>query len=93
MSQTIYGIKKFQAQLPMIARDLATVGGEYVVTRRGEPAFVAVPYDRYQELEDIILELNSPQLLKEIAQGRQEYRAGKAVPMEKVLADLNINVD
>lgn len=74
----------------MIARDMATVGGEYVVTRRGEPTFVAVPYERYQELQDLLAELRSPQLQKEIAQARKQHRSGKSIPVQDVLSDIGL---
>lgn len=90
MTQTIYGIKKFQAQLPLIARDMAVVGGEYVVTRRGEPAFVAMPYQTYQEMQDLLAELRSPQLQKDITQARKEHRLGKSIPIQDVISDLEL---
>ena len=88
MIQNVYGIKEFQTKLPAIARSIAQVGGHYLVTHRSKPSMVAIPFSDYQEIEDILLELNSPKLIKDIRQARREYKDGKSVSLEKVLESL-----
>ena len=77
MIQGVYGIKDFQTKLPQIAKSISELGGHYLVTNRSTPEFVAIPFEDYQGIEDILLELNSPRLKRSIASGRVEYKAGK----------------
>ncbi len=85
MLNTVMGIKQFQTKLPMVARDIKTMGGHYLVTNRNEPVMVAIPFQDYQAIEDILLELNSPTLQNDIALGRKEYKAGKTKPLTELL--------
>jgi len=85
MIQNVFGIKDFQINLPKIARSISEVGGHYLVTNRSKPAMVAIPFADYQGIEDILLELNSPCLKREIKQGRKEYRLGKTKSFKEVL--------
>ncbi len=77
MIQNVFGIKEFQTNLPQIARRISEIGGHYLITNRSKPSMVAIPFEDYQEIEDILLELNSPGLKKEIQKGRSEYKSGK----------------
>lgn len=88
MLQNVYGIKSFQTHLPSIAKEIEEFGGHHLVTRRSQPAFVAIPFADYQAIEDIILELNTPSLQNDIAQGRKEYQEGKTESIEEVMKDL-----
>lgn len=87
MIQDVYGIKEFQINLPKIANKISREGGHYLVTNRSKPSLVAIPFTDYQQIEDILLELNAPILQNEIAAGRKEYAAGKTVPLDTVLKD------
>lgn len=82
------GIKQFQTQLPMVARNIKAMGGHYLVTNRNEPAMVAIPFADYQAVEDILLEMNSPALQKDIADGRSEYLRGKTTKLDDFLAEV-----
>ena len=53
-----------------------------VITRSGEPRGVLVDVDTYQELRDGAL------LLKMIAQGEADARAGRLTPQDEVVRDL-----
>ncbi len=88
MLQTIYGIKQFQTNLPAMARQIDEVGGHYIITRRNKPAFVAIPFEDYKEVQDILLELNSPELHKDIAHSRKEHEVGKSQDFEEFIKDL-----
>ena len=82
MIQDVFGIKDFQTNLPKIARKISQIGGHYLVTNRSKPALVAIPFSDYQAIEDILLELNSPQLQKDITEGRKEYLQGKTLILD-----------
>lgn len=92
MIQGVYGIKEFQVNLPEIARKIAQIGGHYLVTNRSKPSLVAIPFADYQEIEDILLELNSPSLKKDIKTGRQEYNQKKIRDFRKFLKDNNVKI-
>ncbi|MDA1316534.1 MAG: type II toxin-antitoxin system Phd/YefM family antitoxin [bacterium] len=85
MIQDVFGIKEFQTNLPKIAAQIKQQGGHYLVTNRSKPAMVAIPFEDYQEIEDILLELNSPTLQKEIKQGRAEYKKGKTISIDELV--------
>ena len=86
MIQDVYGIKEFQTNLPQIARMIGQVGGHYLITNRSKPALVAIPFADYQDVEDILLELNSPRLRREIIAGRKEYREGKTKNFRQIFS-------
>ena len=48
-----------------------------VVTDRGEPTNVILPYEDVVELLDIIEEINDPDTRSLVAEGRQAIKAGK----------------
>lgn len=87
MIQQVYGIKKFQTNLPSIAKKIREVGGHYLVTNRNQPSLVAIPFEDYKAIEDILLELNSPTLKQEIRRGRKEYQRGKARPFREIIKE------
>ena len=88
MIQNVFGIKEFQTKLPAMARLIEKEGGHYIVTCRNKPVFVVMPFADYQDLEDILMELNSPQLLRDVAQARKDYQAGKTKTLDEVLKSL-----
>jgi len=88
MLQNVYGIKQFQTLLPSIAQKISEVGGHYVVTKRSKPAFVAIPFEDYKEIQDILLELNSPKLQEDVKKSRKEYKQGKTADFEDFVNDL-----
>lgn len=89
MIQDVYGIKEFQIKLPQIARKISEVGGHYLITNRSKPSMVAIPFGDYQEIADILLELNSRNLKKDIRKGREEYRTRKTKSFQEFLSKLN----
>jgi len=89
MIQGVYGVKKFQVNLPKITNKIREIGGHYLITRRDEPVFVTIPFSDYQEIEDILLELNSPGLQKDVARARKEYREGKTKDIGEFLKELD----
>ena len=89
MIQDVYGIKEFQMKLPQIARKISEVGGHYLITNRSKPSLVAIPFADYQEIADILLELNSLILKKDIKNGRSEYRNKKTKSFRQFLKELD----
>ena len=89
MIQDVYGIKEFQVKLPEIARRIASLGGHFLVTRRNKPSLVAIPFSDYQDIEDILLELNSPAVKKNIRMGRREFKKNKSADFRQFVKNLN----
>ncbi|MBI4130325.1 hypothetical protein HY468_03350 [Candidatus Roizmanbacteria bacterium] len=89
MIQDVLGIKEFQSKLPLIARTINQVGGHYVVTNRTKPSLVAIPFSDYQEIEDILLELNSPDVQNDIKKGREEYKMRKTKKFRPFIESLD----
>ena len=84
MIQDVYGIKEFQTNLPKIATKIKEQGGHYLITNRSKPSMVAIPFEDYQEIEDILMELNSPKLQKEVKETREDYKKGKAISIDEL---------
>ena len=85
MISNSFGIKQFQTNLPSLARKIAQIGGHYLVTKRGKPVFMAIPFEDYQEIEDIIAEANSAKLAKDIKKGRIEFMERKTKKIGDVI--------
>ncbi len=85
MISNSFGIKQFQTNLPSLANKIAQIGGHYLVTKRGKPVFMAIPFEDYQEIEDIVTEANSARLAKDIKKGREEFVNGKTKKLEDVM--------
>lgn len=90
MLQNVYGIKEFQTKLPKLAREISEVGGHFLVTNRNKPSLVAIPFSDYQEIADILLELNSPKLINDIALSRKEYKENKTRDFRDFLKSENV---
>lgn len=86
MLHKVIGIKQFQSNLPSVARDIKEMGGHYLITNHNEPTMVAIPFTDYQSIEDILFEMNSPKLQKDIEAGRSEYHAGKTTSLDDFLS-------
>ncbi len=64
---------------------LRTVGESrrpVIITQSGHPKGVLIDFESYQDLRQATV------LLRLLAQGEADVRAGRAVPQEKVFADL-----
>lgn len=65
---------------------LAETRRPVVITQNGEPRGVLLDVESYQELKDAIL------LLKMIAQGEADIRAGRTKPQREVFAGLRAHL-
>ena len=48
----------------------------YFVTDHGKPVTAMIPYEMLLELLEVLEELKDKNLIREVTQGREEYRAG-----------------
>jgi len=90
MLQQVYGIKQFQTHLPAIAREINQMGGHFLITKRNDPAFVALSFEDYQEMVEMVLEKNSPQLQKHIIAGRKAYDKGETTSLADLKKELSL---
>ena len=65
-----------------LLRTLQETRRPVIITQSGEPRGVLVDFDTYQELRDATL------LLKLLAEGESELRAGKTLAQDQVFAGL-----
>ena len=56
----------------------------YFVTDHGKPVTAMIPYEVLLELLEIVEELKDKNLIREVTQGREEYRAGGWVPASRL---------
>ena len=71
------GVRNFRDAASRFVREHKPI----VITERGVPESVLLPYDAVLELVDLLEELNDRELLKDIAEGRRAIRAGaKGIP-------------
>ena len=84
----VYGIKEFQTKIAKIARQIKETGGHYLVTNRNKPAMVAIPFEDYKQIEDILLELNSPNLKRDIRIARREYENGDVFSHDEAFGEI-----
>jgi antitoxin (DNA-binding transcriptional repressor) of toxin-antitoxin stability system len=77
-------LTKARVNLGQVVRRVHVNGEYFILEKDGIPVAGIV---RADELEDY-LELQDPILKKQIEEGYQEYRQGKARPLEDILAEL-----
>ena len=80
------GVRELKNKLSAVLRR----GKPRIVTDRNKPRHVLVPYEDMVDLVEILDELSDPKLLKQIAEGREGYRKGKSVPLERLAKDLGL---
>ena len=72
------GVREFKENMSVFLKKR----GLLIVTEHGEPTRVVVPYAEMLEMVDLIEELNDPQTLALVAQGRRAIRSGaKGIPI------------
>lgn len=48
----------------------------YIITEHGQPTSVVIPYDEVMELVDVLDELQDPEILRIIQEGRKAIKRG-----------------
>lgn len=83
------GIREVKSKISAFIRKV----GFTFITDRGQPKSVLVPYkwllrflDEKEDLKEIVEELKNERLLKEIAEGRRNYRRGGWVAAHRLLS-------
>ncbi len=64
--------------------------GSLIVTERGKPVNVILPYSDMMELLDMLDEITEPETIKTIREGRKAISTGvKGIPVSNVFKKLN----
>ncbi len=61
-----------------------------VVTDHNKPRHFLIPYEDMVEIVELLDELSSTKLIKQIAEARESYRKGRWVPLETTAKDLGL---
>ena len=79
-------VREAQAKLSRLIRSKRAS----LVTSHGKPVSFIVPYEEMLDLLEMIDELKDQRLLEEIVRVRSEYKAGKAVPAERLFKKMGL---
>lgn len=82
------GVRELKNRLSAVLR----CGKPRIVTEHNKPCHVLVPYEDLVELVEVLEELSSIKLLRQIAEGRAAYLKGKGVPIENTAKVLGLKV-
>ena len=58
--------------------------------KSGQTPFVVLPLEQWEQIEDMLGEIASPTLARSIVAGRVAYKAGRAVPYDRVRKSLGL---
>ncbi len=82
LSQSIKPISYFKAHAAEIIKELNRDHGTMIITQNGEAKAVIQDIEEYERIQEALA------LLKMIAQGQKDIEAGKTIPADKVLSEL-----
>lgn len=74
-----------------IATLVKDITGKVSHVTSGTTPFVVLPLEQWDQIQDMLEELASPALVKSIAEGRAAYKAGHAIPYERVRKSLGLS--
>lgn len=80
-------IRELQRDVSRVVQDVATTGRPALVTRHGRLMAALVPVAE-SDLEDFVL-ANAPEFVKATHEADEDLRAGRARPLDEVLAELD----
>ncbi|MDM8517813.1 type II toxin-antitoxin system Phd/YefM family antitoxin [Desulfobacterales bacterium HSG16] len=83
LSQAIKPISFFKANAEDVIKELNDRHGTMIITQYGEAKAVIQDIVEYERIQEAIA------MLKMVAQGQQDYKDGKTIPADRVLAELD----
>lgn len=83
LSQAIKPISYFKAHAADVIRDLNKRHGTMIITQNGEAKAVLQDIVEYERIQEALA------LLKMVAQGQKDYEAGKTIPANQMLKELD----
>ena len=83
---------KLRRQLGEILQKVARERQRFVVEKGGIPLAVILEFHEYEDILDrleILAEQLDPEFQKQLKEGWEEYQAGKAKPLDRILTSLD----
>ena len=81
---TRVSLTRARADLGALVERVAAGNECFIIEKDGRPAAALIDIDEFEDY----LELNDPEVSAAIAEGREEYLAGKSRPAEELLREL-----
>ena len=85
-------LTELRPKLPKIVERASKYMDRFVITRHGRPEAVLMSQEDYECIMETLEILSNPGIVREIAQGVKEAKAGKGIPWEKVKKDLGYDI-
>ena len=82
-------LKELRPELPKVIERIDTRFDRYIVTRRGKPVCIMMGVDDYESMVETMEILADKDLVKRIKMAEANYHAGKSIPWEKALKELD----
>ncbi len=86
LSKQVKPLSYVKAHAPEILEDIAQTRNPVVITVNGEAKAILQDLRSYEETQETLA------LLKVLAMGEREVRAGKVVPVKKAFAEIRANI-
>lgn len=83
LSQAIKPISYFKAHAAEVIRDLNTHHGTMIITQNGEARAVIQDITEFERIQEALA------LLKMVAQGQKDYEAGRTIPADRIISELD----
>jgi prevent-host-death family protein len=84
-------IRELQRDVSRVVQEVATTGRPALVTRHGRLMAALVPVAE-SDLEDFVL-ANAPEFVAAVQEAEKDLRAGRARPLDEVLAEIDEQPD
>ncbi len=81
-------LSEVKAKLTKYLNEVQKFGEHVVITRSGRPAAVLMGHDEYEGLLETLDILADEELMKAIKEAEEEIKAGKSIPYEDILNEL-----
>jgi antitoxin YefM len=83
MEKTI-SLKNVRPQLPAVVDEVDTQMSRYIITKRGKPVAIMISIDDYNSMHETLDILADKELVKGIAEGMKDIKAGDTIPWETI---------
>lgn len=89
---TTLPISKVREDLPTLVENSGNLLNEYIITVKGYPTSVLIPYSVYESRKETDEILADKKLMKSIKRAEENYEKGKSLDWDDVKKKLKINV-
>lgn len=89
---TTLPISKARNELPTLVENSGNLLNEYIITVKGYPTSVLIPYSVYESRRETDEILSDKKLMKAIKKAEENYKKGESLDWDDVKKKLKINV-